>query len=75
MNTTTAEMTAVTAVTTPDMTVAQMRRRGLLMREFEQKAFLTALPTFIGMGIYTRVQCVNMAWDTAFESLGRLIVK
>ena len=75
MKTTTAEMTAVKGMAAPDMTVVQMRRRGMLLREFEQKAFLAALPAFLGMGIYTRVQCVDMAWDTAFKSLGRLIIK
>lgn len=48
MNTTTAEMTAVMA--TPDLTRKQRHARAMKMQDFEQKAFLAALPAFIALG-------------------------
>lgn len=57
------------------MTDEQMKARGIFVREFERKAFLAALPAFISIGTYTPARCVTLAWDVAFESLGKLTTR
>ena len=68
-------MTKMTAETVADMTDEQMKARGIFVREFERKAFLAALPAFISIGTYTPARCVTLAWDVAFESLGKLTTR